>query len=73
MVLKIFVAAVVILIGSRMVGIAIYTFFTGKVLVRHKTKTKWVAAPSDTDFTTLLLRDGLMGVLLVILGVALIM
>ena len=70
--LKLLIAAIVIIIGLRMVGAAVYTFFTGKVLVRQGRKTNWVAAPADTDFLKLLFRDSLMGVLLIILGVALI-
>jgi hypothetical protein len=69
--LRLLIGGVAILIGVRMIGAAIYTFFSGKVLVRHGVKTKWVAAPPDTDFLVLLFRDGLMGILLVVLGVAL--
>jgi len=68
---KFFIAAVVILIGLRMIGAAIYTFFTGRVLLRKGLKTQWVSAPPETDFLKLLIRDGLMGALLVVLGVVL--
>jgi hypothetical protein len=70
-VFKLLIAAIAILIGLRMVGAAIYTFMNGKVLVRQGLKTKWVPVPPDTDFFKLLFRDTLMGVLLVILGIAL--
>ncbi|MBN1217518.1 MAG: hypothetical protein JXM69_01200 [Anaerolineae bacterium] len=69
---KFLLAAIVILIGLRMVGAAIYTFFTGKILVRKGVKTRWVSASPETDFLQLLFRDGLMGALLVVLGIMLI-
>ena len=71
-VLKLFIAFVVIIVGLRTAGIGIYTFFTGKVLARQGTKTKWIDAPAETDFLKILARDVLMGGLLVVLGVALI-
>ncbi|MBN1994029.1 MAG: hypothetical protein JW953_15120 [Anaerolineae bacterium] len=71
-VFKLLIAAIVIVIGLRLIGAAFYTFFTGKMLVRRGRKTRWVSAPADTDFLTLLIRDGLMGALLVVLGVVLI-
>jgi hypothetical protein len=71
MVLRLIFGLIAIVIGLRMVGAAVYSFFNGKVLVRKGLKTQWVAAPSDTDFFKLLFRDVLMGVLLVILGMAL--
>lgn len=71
-VVKLLIAGIVILIGLRMIGAAIYTFFTGKKLVRKGLKTKWVIAPPNTDFLVLLIRDSLMGILLVVLGVVLI-
>ena len=71
-VIKLFIAFVVIIIGLRTAGIGIYTFFTGKVLVRQGTNTKWIDAPAETDFLKILTRDVLMGGLLVVLGVVLI-
>ena len=71
-VLKLFIAFVVIIVGLRTAGMGIYTFFTGKVLVRQGTKTIWIAAPAETDFLKILARDVLMGGLLVVLGVFLI-
>lgn len=68
---KFLIAAIAILIGLRVVGAAIYTFMNGKMLVRKGLKTEWVPVPPDTDFFKLLFRDTLMGVLLVILGIAL--
>ena len=70
--IKLFIAFVVIIIGLRTAGMGIYTFFTGKVLVREGVKSKWVSLPSDTDFFKILARDVLMGGLLVVLGVVLI-
>ena len=71
-VIKLFIAFVVIIIGLRTAGMGVFTFFTGKVLVREGTNTKWVDAPSDTDFLKILARDVLMGGLLVVLGIMLI-
>ena len=70
--IKLFFGFVVIIIGLRTAGMGIYTFFTGKVLVREGVKTKWISAPSDTDFLKIMARDVLMGGLLVVLGVVLI-
>lgn len=72
MLIKLIFGAIAILIGLRIVGAAIYTFTSGKVLVRKGVKTQWVSAPPGTDLFKLLLRDALMGILLVVLGVALI-
>jgi hypothetical protein len=66
-----FIAALVVIIGLRMVGAAIYTAFTGKVLVRKGVHAKWVTAPNRDDTWGIAFRDGLMGILLVVLGVAL--
>jgi len=71
-IIKLFIAFVVIIVGLRTAGMGVYTFFTGKILVRQGTKTKWVNAPSDTDFLKIMARDVLMGGLLVVLGVVLI-
>jgi len=71
-VIKLFIAFVVIIVGLRTAGMGVYTFFTGKVLVRQGTKTKWIDAPANTDFLKILARDVLMGGLLVVLGVFLI-
>ena len=70
--IKLFFGFVVIIVGLRTAGMGIYTFFTGKVLVREGMKTKWISAPSDTDFLKIMARDVLMGALLVVLGVVLI-
>lgn len=70
--LKLLIGFVVIIVGLRTAGMGIYTFFTGKVLVRQGVKTKWVSAPSDTDFLKIMAKDVLMGGLLVVLGVVLI-
>jgi hypothetical protein len=68
-VIKLFAGLVVIVIGLRTTGMGIYTFFTGKVVVRQGIKTKWINAPADTDFLKIMARDVLMGGLLVVLGV----
>jgi hypothetical protein len=70
-IVALFIAALVVIIGLRMVGAAIYTAFTGKVLVRKGVHTKWVTAPNQDVIWGIAFRDGLMGILLVVLGVAL--
>jgi hypothetical protein len=70
--LKLFIAFLVIIVGFRTAGMGVYTFFTGKVLVREGVKSKWVSASPDTDFFKILARDVLMGGLLVVLGVVMI-
>ncbi len=70
--LKFLLAGIVIVIGMRAIGAGLYTFFTGKILVRDGVKTKWIDAPSDTDFLTRLIREAVWGLLLVVLGVVLI-
>jgi hypothetical protein len=70
-ILALFIAFVVVIIGLRMIGAALYTAFTGKVLVRKGVHTKWVTAPNRDDTWGIVFRDGLMGVLLIVLGMAL--
>jgi hypothetical protein len=70
-IVALFIAALVVIVGLRMVGAAIYTAFTGKVLVRRGVRAQWVTAPNQDVIWGIAFRDGLMGILLVVLGVAL--
>ena len=67
----IFFAAVVMLFGIRMILIAIRTGFSGKVLVRQGLRSHWQAAPTTNYAWKVAVRDGIMGLLLITLGVVL--
>ncbi|GEM_PF-1283958 len=67
-----FVAILIALLGLRMIGVAIRTAISGKVLVRHGFRTDWQPASSRYDALKIAFRDGLMGILLVLLGVVII-
>jgi hypothetical protein len=69
---KVFVAALVLLFGLRMVLTAVQTAISGKVLVRQGIRSKWQPVPDRGDAWKAAIRDGLMGLLLVVLGVVLI-
>jgi len=71
-IVAIFIAGIAILFGVRMVITALITALSGKVLVRQGVRTKWQPAPTMNDAWKVAFRDGLMGLLLVILGLALI-
>jgi hypothetical protein len=68
----IFVAVIMFLIGLRLVITAMQAVFSGKILVRQGFRSKWMPAPTMNDVWKLAFRDGLMGILLIGLGVALI-
>ena len=67
-----FLAVLALLIGLRMIAIAIRTAFTGKVLVRAGLRSRWQPAPTMNDAWKFAFRDGLMGILFLILAVALV-
>jgi hypothetical protein len=71
-ILSILLAAFAIIIGLRMAFIAAITAFTGKILVRTGLRSYWQPAPTMNDAWKYAFRDGLMGILFIILGVALI-
>ena len=71
-ILGIVLAVIAILLGLRMVFSAIYMAFSGKVMVRQGLRNHWVTAPSMNDAWKMAFRNALMGLLLVILGVALV-
>jgi hypothetical protein len=71
-ILAIFLAILVLLIGLRLVLTALQGAITGKILVRQGIRSQWQPAPSRNDAWKAALRDGLMGLLLMVLGVVLI-
>ncbi len=69
----IILAAFSILFGFRLLVTALQTAMSGKILVRQgRVRTKWQPAPTMGDAWKVAARDGLMGLMLVALGVALI-
>ncbi len=71
-ILAISIALLVLLIGLRLVLTAIQAAITGKILVRQGLRSRWQPVPKRNDVWKAVLRDGLMGVLLMVLGVVLI-
>ena len=65
----ILIAALAVIIGCRMILVAARAAFTGKVLVRQGVRSRWEPAPSINDAWKVAIRDGLMGILLIVLGV----
>jgi hypothetical protein len=71
-ILAIILAGFSLIIGFRLLVTAIQTALSGKVLVRRgRLKTEWQPAPTIEDAWKIALRDGLMGLLLIALGLAL--
>ncbi len=69
----IILAAFSILFGFRLLVTALQTAMSGKILVRQgRIRTKWQPAPTIEDAWKVAIRDGLMGLMLIALGVALI-
>jgi hypothetical protein len=68
-ILGIFFAAVSLIFGFRLVATALYAALSGKLLVRQGVRTRWVPAPTINDAWKAAFRDGLMGVLLILLGI----
>lgn len=69
---NIVLAAFLLLFGLRMVLTAVQTAISGKILVRQGIRSKWQPAAVRSDAWKLAIRDGLMGLLLIVLGVVLI-
>lgn len=63
-------AVLAILMGLRITFIGVITAFSGKVMVRRGVKSGWEPAASRDEAWRLALRNVVMGILLVILGVA---
>ena len=67
------IAALVIVFGFRLVTIALQSVFSGKVLVRQGVRrSEWQPASDRDEIWKVAARDGLMGLLLIVLGVVLI-
>jgi hypothetical protein len=69
---NIVLAALLLLFGLRMVLTAVQTAISGKILVRQGIRSKWQPVSVRSDAWKVALRDGLMGLLLIVLGVVLI-
>ncbi len=64
-------AGLVIIVGVRLVTTALHVVFSGKILVRQGIRSKWQTAPARNEAWKIAIRDGLMGILLIVLGVVL--
>jgi hypothetical protein len=71
-ILGIIFAVLAILMGLRITFIGVITAFSGKVMVRRGIKSGWEPAVNRDEVWRFALRNVVMGILLVILGVALI-
>ena len=71
-ILGIVFAGFAIIIGLRMALIAVRTALTGKVVVRKGIRSHWETLPNRDDIWRHAFRDAMFGILLIILGVALI-
>ncbi len=68
---NLFIAVIPFLFGLRLIYVAVKTALSGKVLVRQGFRTTWQPAPNHADALKTAFRDGLMGILLIVLAVAL--
>jgi hypothetical protein len=71
-ILALIIAALVIIFGARLLMIALQTIVSGKILVRRGVRREWQPAPHPDDVWKAALRDSLMGLLLLVLGVFLV-
>lgn len=69
---NIVLAAIILLFGLRLVLTALQTALSGKILVRQGIRSKWQPVPVRSDAWKAAIRDALMGLLLIVLGVVLI-
>ncbi len=72
-VLNLLLAISAIIMGLRLVFVALRTAATGAVLVRSGLRFTWEPAPSLKDAWKYAFKDGLMGILFTVLGIALLM
>jgi hypothetical protein len=70
-IVAIFVAVITMLFGFRLLVTALQSVVSGKILVREGIRTKWQPAPTRDELWNTAFRNGLMGVLLIILGIVL--
>lgn len=66
-------AVLAILMGLRMAFIAVRTAVTGRIVVRRGLRSHWERLPNRDEAWGYALRDAIFGILLIILGVAMIM
>jgi hypothetical protein len=71
-ILLILIAILLLLFGLRLVLTAVQAAITSKILVRQGIRSRWQPAPTRGDAWKAAIRDGLMGVLFIVLGVVLI-
>lgn len=69
-VLSVILSALALLFGLRLIITAAQTAITGKVLVRQGVRFHWRPAPNRDHAWKTAFRDGLTGILLIVLGVA---
>ncbi len=71
-ILAILLAVLLLLFGLRLVLTAVQAALTGKLLVRQGLRFRWQPAPTRNDAWKAAMRDGVMGVLLIVLGIVMI-
>jgi len=67
----IFCAFIVIILGFRLITTALRAALSGKVLVRRGLRTEWRPVSSMNEVWGAAFRDTIMGILLIVLGIAL--
>jgi hypothetical protein len=67
-IVAIFLAVLILFFGLRMVLTALQTALSGKVLVRQGFRTRWQPAPDMNEAWKIAFRDGLLGLLLIVLA-----
>ena len=63
------IAGLVFVFGFRLITVAIKTALSGKVLIRQGLHSDWQRAPNRNEALKIAFRDGLMGLLLIVLGI----
>lgn len=71
-ILTVLIAVFVLLIGLRLLLTAAQAVISGKILVRRGFRSTWQPAPNRNEVWKLALRDGLLGLLLMVLGAVMI-
>ena len=72
-VLSVILSAIALLFGLRLIITALQSALTGKVLVRQGIRSRWQPASNRDQAWRTAFRDGLTGILLIVLGVAFLM
>lgn len=67
-IMAIVLAAFILLFGLRMIVMAFQTALSGKVLVRQGFRTRWQPAPDIGEAWKIAFRDGILGLLMVVLA-----